>query len=86
MEIYGKTLKNLLQNQNSYDTCHEALATHVLQVCINDYALLTLAYFIACSNLVAYDFELRKLLQSHLRLKLAINNQSDRRFMSLTTN
>ena len=57
MPIYGKNLKNLLQNQKSYDleTWHVASGTQALQSLykiINDDPGLTLTYFSARSNLV----------------------------------
>ena len=66
--------KNLLQNQKSYDleTWHAASGTQALQslykcdICHNG---LTLTYFRARSNWVAYTFEWGKLLPSHLMRK-----------------
>ena len=61
MPIYGK-------NQKSYDleTWHDvASGTQALQSLYDDPGL-TLTYFTARSNLVAYTFEWGKLLQSHL--------------------
>ena len=53
-----KTLKNLLQNQMSYDleTWHVASVTQALQSYINYDPGLTLTYFMARSNLVTWAF------------------------------
>ena len=75
MPIILKTFKNLLQKQKSCDleTWHVALGTQaelelelLYKPYINDDPGLTLTYFMARSNWVAYTFEWGKLLQSHL--------------------
>ena len=43
---------------------HQGLKLY--KICINDETGLTLTYFTARSNLVAYTFEWGKVLQSHL--------------------
>ena len=64
----GKTLKNLLQNQKSYDleTWRVASGTQALKAYINDNPGLTLTYFTARSNWVTCMFDWGKLLKSHL--------------------
>ena len=65
MPIYGTTFKKLLlQNRKSYDlrAWHAASETQA----ITDDPGLTLTYFTARSNWVAYTFELGKLLQRYL--------------------
>ena len=58
-----KTFKN---HQKSYDleTWHAASGPKLYKVYRNDDPRLTLTYFMARSNLVAYVFELGKILQS----------------------
>ena len=76
-----KTLKDLLQNQKSYDlkTWRVALGTQALQSLYNDDPGLTMTYFTARSNWVTCMFEWGKLFQSHLmgenlqqRIKLTV--------------
>ena len=52
MPIYGKNLKNHLQNRKSYDleTYHVALGLKLYKVCINGDPGLTLTYFTVRSN------------------------------------
>ena len=51
--IYGKNLKNLLQNRRAdfHETWYVALGTPAYIVCINDDPGVTLTYFTARSNL-----------------------------------
>ena len=57
MTIYGKTFKNLLQNQKSYDleTWHCGLKLY--KVHVNDNPGLTLTYVTARSNWVTCTFD-----------------------------
>ena len=59
MPIFDKNLKNLLQNQKSYDlgTWHVSLRTQSLQSCLNDDPWLTLTYFTTRSNWVICTFK-----------------------------
>ena len=57
---------------------HQGLKPY--KVCINDDPVLTLTYFTAGSNWFTYVFELGKLL-NHLTVKLAANDQIDRKVM-----
>ena len=56
MPIYGKTFKNLLQNQltDGLETWNGALGTQNNQYCSNDDLGLTLTYFTAGSNMEKY--------------------------------
>ena len=65
-------------------TQHRGLQLYI--VSINDDPGLTLTYFTARSNFVAYTFELGNLLQSSLMGKLQANGQIDGRFMFLKNN
>ena len=57
MLIYGKTLKNLLLwNQKALKVGMQHRVLEYYQVCSNDAAELTLAYFTARTNLVPYAF------------------------------
>ena len=60
------------------------LGPKVYKVCINDDPGLTLNYFSARSNKIAYAFAWAKLLHRHLEEKLAANDQVNRRFMLKT--
>ena len=54
MSIYCKTLKNLHQNQNSYDLGIQHRGLELYKVYINNYPGLTLTYFTARSNWVGF--------------------------------
>ena len=58
MPIHGKNLKNLFQNQKSYDleTWHVASGTQLYEVYINGDPVMTMTYSTVRSNLVTYAF------------------------------
>ena len=90
MSMYGKNLKNLLQNQkaNGLETWYAASGAQILQVCSNDDPGLTLTYFTARSNLLPYAFVWEKGKTMDFSgtivscdLKPATDDQSDKKFL-----
>ena len=63
------------------ETSHSALGSKALQIYINDDPGLTMNYFMARSNVVAYVFDWEKLLHIYLLGNTAANEHIGRQFM-----